>query len=164
MRDVFFKTLMLKGEAGGTITSIEKISAEGGVMQMRIHLSDGDTIDFPVNDVPDTDLINNLIDIALQPIEEHIDAITTPISVLLEAANWTGEAPYIQTVIVEGVQDGDTYEIIGFTPTLDDTNNAAVKESLGFITYGLTDTNSMLFVAVEDKPEVDIPLVLRRVN
>lgn len=164
MRDVTFKTLMLKGEAGGTITSIEKISAEGGVMQMRIHLSDGDTIDFPVNDVPDTDLINNLIEIALQPIEDHIDEITTPLTVTLAAANWTGEAPYIQTVIVEGVQDGDTYEIIGFTPTLDDTNNAAVKESLGFITYGLTDTNSMLFVAVEDKPEVDIPLVLRRVN
>lgn len=164
MRDVYFKTLMLKGEAGGTITSIEKISAEGGVMQMRIHLSDGDSIDFPVNDVPDTDLINNLIETALQPIEDHIDEITTPLNVTLAAANWTGEAPYIQTVIVEGVQDGDTYEIIGFTPSLDDTNNAAVKESLGFITYGLTDTNSMLFVAVEDKPEVDIPLVLRRVN
>jgi hypothetical protein len=156
---------MLKGEAGGTITSIEKISAEGGVMQMRIHLSDGDSIDFPVNDVPDTDLINNLIETALQPIEARIDEITTPpLNVTLAAANWTGAAPYIQTVIVEGVQDGDTYEIIGFTPSLDDTINAAVKESLGFITYGLTDNNSMLFVAVNDKPEVDIPIVLRRVN
>ena len=164
MRDVFLKTLMLKGEAGGTITSIEKISAEGGVMQMRIHLSDGDTIDFPVNDVPDTDLINDLIDTALQPIEEQIEELKTTIEVTLLAANWTGTAPYIQTLIVEGVQNEDIYEIIGFTPTLNDTNNAAVKEALGFITYGLTDTDSMLFVAVEDKPEVDIPLVLRRIN
>lgn len=164
MNGVTFKTLMLKGEAGGTITSIEKISAEGGVMQMRIHLSDGDTIDFPVNDVPDTDLINNLIDTALQPIEDHIDEITTTLEVTLAAADWTGEAPYIQTVLVEGVQDGDEYEIVGFTPTLNDTQNAAVRESLGYITYGLTDNNQMLFVAVNDKPEVDIPIVLRRIN
>ena len=164
MKNIVFRTIMLKGEAGGTITSIEKISASGGVMQMRMHLSDGSEVDFPVNDVPDTELINELIDIALQPVEDHIDEITTPLTFTLAAANWSAQAPYTQTVIAEGVQSGDTYEIIGFTPTLNDTTNAAVKEALGFITYGSTSNDSMTFVAVNDKPEIDIPIVLRRVN
>lgn len=63
-KNLFFKTLMLKGEAGGTITSIEKIASQGGAYVFRIHLSDGSYEDFSVNEVVDNEIVNQLIDAA----------------------------------------------------------------------------------------------------
>ena len=39
MKDLFFKTIMLKGEAGGTIASIEKTSSELNVDTYTITLN-----------------------------------------------------------------------------------------------------------------------------
>lgn len=61
MKNLFIKTLMLKGEAGGTITKIEKIGVEGGSYVFRIHLSDGSTEDFEVDEVIDTEIVEQLI-------------------------------------------------------------------------------------------------------
>ena len=152
MKDIFFKTLMLKGESGGTITSIEKISAEGGVMQMRMTLSDGQVIDFPVNDIPDTDLINNLISEALKLVKNTI-----------LASGWSSSAPYTYDLEVEGVTDQDDYEIIGFEPTGTAETDSAIKEALAYITYGTTSENTITLVAVDNKPTVNIPIVIRKV-
>lgn len=46
--DIIFKTLMLKGEAGGTISSIEKTSTSGVVDTYTITLNDGTTSTFEV--------------------------------------------------------------------------------------------------------------------
>ena len=46
--DIIFKTLMLKGEAGGTISSIEKTSSVGVVDTYTITLNDGNTSTFEV--------------------------------------------------------------------------------------------------------------------
>lgn len=46
--DIIFKTLMLKGEAGGTISSIEKTSSVGDVDTYTITLNDGTTSTFEV--------------------------------------------------------------------------------------------------------------------
>lgn len=46
--DIIFKTLMLKGEAGGTISSIEKTSSVGVVDTYTITLNDGTTTTFEV--------------------------------------------------------------------------------------------------------------------
>lgn len=48
MKDLFFKTIMLKGEAGGTIASIEKTSSELNVDTYTITLNDGETQTFEV--------------------------------------------------------------------------------------------------------------------
>ena len=48
MKDIFFKTIMLKGEAGGTIASIEKTSSELNVDTYTITLNDGTTTTFEV--------------------------------------------------------------------------------------------------------------------
>lgn len=63
--NIFFKTLMLKGEAGGTITSIEKIGVSGGAYVFRIHLSDGSHEDFEVDEVIDNEVVNSLIAAAM---------------------------------------------------------------------------------------------------
>lgn len=156
MKDILFKTVMLKGEAGATITSIEKISAEGGVMQMRIHLSDNTSVDFPVNDVPDTELINQLIDAAIAPLE-------TIIRNTLSVASWSDNSPYTYNITVSGVTDQDNFEIVGFDPTDSADTNNAIKEALGYITYGTTSTNTITLIAFSNKPAVDIPIVLRKV-
>ena len=46
--DIIFKTLMLKGEAGGSISSIEKTSSVGVVDTYTITLNDGNTSTFEV--------------------------------------------------------------------------------------------------------------------
>lgn len=152
MKDIVFKTVMLKGESGGTIESIEKISAEGGVMQMRMTLSDGRVIDFPVTDVPDTDLIESVIKEALALVKET-----------LLVNGWSSSAPYTYNLTVEGVTDQDDYEILGFTPTEDPDDNNLIKEALNYITYGVTSENTITFYAVENKPTIDIPIILRKV-
>lgn len=48
MKNVYFKTIMLKGEAGGTIASIEKTSSELNVDTYTITLNDGTTTTFEV--------------------------------------------------------------------------------------------------------------------
>lgn len=48
MKDIFFKTIMLKGEAGGTIASIEKTSSELNVDTYTITLNDGTQTTFEV--------------------------------------------------------------------------------------------------------------------
>ena len=48
MKDLFFKTIMLKGEAGGTIASIEKTGSALNVDTYTITLNDGETSTFEV--------------------------------------------------------------------------------------------------------------------
>lgn len=48
MKDIFFKTTMLKGEAGNSIVSIEKTSSALNVDTYTITLSDGSTFEFEV--------------------------------------------------------------------------------------------------------------------
>lgn len=152
-KDIFFKTLMLKGEAGGTITSIDKLEAEGGSWIMRVTLSDGSEVDFPVNDAPDAELIKSVIDEALKVIKTTVSS-----------SGWSNTAPYTYTIEAEGVTSLDDYEIIGFIPTNDPATNQSIRDALALITYGTTGTDEITLVATVEKPTVNIPLVLRRVG
>lgn len=55
MKDIVIRTIMLKGEQGGTIVSIDKIAETGSKDILRITLDDGSTVDFDVNNVVDED-------------------------------------------------------------------------------------------------------------
>lgn len=83
--------------------------------------------------------------------------------VTLEAASWSGSAPYTYELTLSGVSSHDNYEIIGFTPTEDDDDNEEIRECLGYITYGITSLNTITFVAVSDVPTIDLPIVIRKV-
>lgn len=48
MKNIFFKTIMLKGEAGGTISRIEKTGTSGAVDTYTIYMNDGTTHTFEV--------------------------------------------------------------------------------------------------------------------
>ena len=62
MKDVLFRTLMLKGEQGGTIVSIEKIGSQGSTDFMRITLDDGSHVDFEVLNTLDDDHVKSIVD------------------------------------------------------------------------------------------------------
>ena len=163
MSDIAFKTIMLKGEKGDSIESIEKISAEGGVMKMRVHVSNGTTYDFDVNDVPDTEAIEQMIAARVDPLESTVEDLTTIERDTLLASGWSSVAPYSYTISVSDVTIQDDYEIVGFDPTGSAADDSAIKEALGFITYGTTGAGTITFYAVDNKPSVDIPIVLRKV-
>lgn len=57
MKDLVFKTVMLKGEAGGTISSIEKTSSSLNVDTYTISLNDGTTQTFEVTNGTSIDSI-----------------------------------------------------------------------------------------------------------
>lgn len=62
MKDILFRTLMLKGDRGGTIVSIEKIGSQGSTDFMRINLDDGTYCDFEVLNTLDDDHVKSIID------------------------------------------------------------------------------------------------------
>ena len=160
MKNLTFRTIMLKGAPGNSIKQIDKISASGGVMQMRITLTDDTTVDFPVNDVPDENLIHNIVALDTQDIRAELAEVTTLISITLLANNWND---YEYTAAITGVTADDNYEIIGFTPTNDIDLDMQIKEQLGYIVYGVCGAGEITFIAGDDVPDVDLPIILRKV-
>lgn len=86
-------------------------------------------------------------------------------SVTITASGWTdtGHGYWHNDVTVSGVTASDNYEIVGFTPSSTITDNATIKTQLEYITYGVTNANYIRFIAIEQVPSVDLPVVLRRV-
>ena len=99
---------------------------------------------------------------ARSDIEEISDKLDT-FEITLEAESWSGSAPYTYAYTKSGVNSNDSFEIIGFTPTNDDSDNETIRECLAYITYGTTSSNTITFVACTDVPTVDLPIVLRKV-
>lgn len=60
-KDILTRLVMLKGESGSVIESIEILSSSGATDIMRITLSDGSTVDFPVTNTLDDDHIKQVL-------------------------------------------------------------------------------------------------------
>lgn len=88
------------------------------------------------------------------------------ISITVPASGWIEDITnhcYYNDVTVSGVSASDNYEIVGFTPSSTVSDNATIKEQLGYITYGVTGANTIKFIVIEQVPTVDLPIVLRKV-
>ena len=84
---------------------------------------------------------------------------TTAVSVTIPASGWTGSGPYTQTVTVAGLTDGRrcmVYPAYG-----DDTAaNLAMKEACGCLSYAKREGQNVTFTCLEDKPAVDIAVIV----
>ena len=84
---------------------------------------------------------------------------TTAVSVTLPASGWAGSGPYTQTVTVAGLADGRrcmVYPAYG-----DDTAaNLSMREACGCLSYTKRDGQNVTFTCLEDKPEVDIAVIV----
>lgn len=99
--------------------------------------------------------------------ENAIETINTNLSVksiAIPSSAWSGSAPYTNTVTVNGIKASDNWEIVGFTPTGNTNSDIAIREALGYIAYGTTAANKITFTCLEDKPTVNLPIVIRKVG
>lgn len=84
---------------------------------------------------------------------------TTAVSVTIPASGWTGSGPYTQTVTVAALTDGRrcmVYPAYG-----DDTAaNLAMREACGCLSYTKREGQNLTFTCLEDKPGVDIAVIV----
>ena len=84
---------------------------------------------------------------------------TVSVSATLTVAGWTGSAPYVQSVTIEGMTDAKkamAYPAYGSdTPT-----NVALKEACGMVSFASRSGSVLTFTCLEDKPTVNIPITV----
>lgn len=84
---------------------------------------------------------------------------TVSVSATLTVAGWTGSAPYVQSVTIEGLTDAKkamAYPVYGS----DTATNVALKEACGMVSFASRSGSVMTFTCLEDKPTVDIPITV----
>lgn len=93
-----------------------------------------------------------------------INALLTPRQVTLPAAGWSAEAPYTQTVPVEGMTETDSpIPGIQYPNDMDEATKKAIDKSAGMLTKLVTVNGGLMAECKFKKPAVDIPLVLKGV-
>ena len=77
----------------------------------------------------------------------------------LSASGWIGSGPYTQTITVPGLMDGRRVMI--YPAYGDDVDaNIAMQESCAAVSYAKRNGRSIVFTCLEDKPDVDINVIL----
>ena len=80
----------------------------------------------------------------------------------LQAANWSGSAPYTQTVNVSGITANDTPMILMGTPsTQNATTYKSTKKAYGMIDRAVTGSGTITFYCYSKKPTVAIPIIVK---
>ena len=85
---------------------------------------------------------------------------TIAVTATLIAAGWVGDsAPFTQTITVEALTDGR--RCVAYPAYGDDTAaNLAMKEACGCVSYSKREGQNITFTCLEDKPAVDISVVV----
>lgn len=118
------------------------------LVDMTEYTQEGDQ--FGANDINDTNKV--------------INALLTPRQVTLPAAGWSAEAPYTQTVPVEGMTEMDSpIPGIQYPNDMDEATKKAIDKSAGMLTKLVTANGGLMAECKFKKPAVDIPLVLKGV-
>lgn len=88
---------------------------------------------------------------------------TSEYTTTLPVASWSSEAPFTQTVSVQGILATDT-PIVDIV--LDSDTSTAISQisSWAFVSKIETSTNSITATCLESKPEVDLPIQLKVVR
>lgn len=104
-------------------------------------------------------------DLVINGNQSVTQAIST-ISVTISASGWTEDTTnnyWYNDVTVSGVTASDNYEIVGFTPSSTFSDNDNIKNQLGCVTYGVTSTDNIRFIASWQCPIINISIILRKV-
>lgn len=92
--------------------------------------------------------------------KDYVDGrATTAVSMTLTAAGWVGSGPYTQTITVAVLTDGRRCRV--YPAYGDDTAaNLAMREACGCLSYSKREGQNVVFTCLEDKPEVDIEVIV----
>lgn len=134
-----------------------KLSLEGGGMRgplnMNFEILSG--IETPKNN--DHAANKEYVDEAKKDAFDHANTDVT--EVVLLAANWTGDGPYVQTVTVPGLKDELRALVFPNYPN-DAAQDAALAEETVKISKCKREGDQMTFTCREDKPTLDIPVIV----
>lgn len=112
-----------------------------------------------LNDLVDSDTVGKLIlQINDKVNREYVD--TTAVSLSIPASGWVGDsAPYTQTIAVDGLTDGRQVEV---HPAYGDDidANLAMRQACGFLSYAKREGQNVTITCLEDKPAVDIAVIV----
>lgn len=125
--------------------------------------ADGILHEFPVYRV----LFDGLDIVALVPLFEAEETLAKRLNETktqketrtLTASSWSASAPYIQTVEVSGLTD-EKFAIVYPDVPEDAANEAAFMEEVGKISSCRRSGNTMTFRCLEEKPGIDIPVIV----
>lgn len=156
--DIIFKTLMLKGEAGGTISSIEKTSSVGDVDTYTITLNDGTTSTFEVTNGSNIDSIEKTATAGL--IDTYTVTLTNGDTSTFEVKN--GEDAQLYELPADAVVGYD-HEPTQVTETsyeryiqLDDVNGISSVKYNGNTLQETNDGRNLFDINLLDKPDITI--------
>lgn len=95
------------------------------------------------------------------------DAATDYSNLVLEvqllADDWSGSAPYSQTVSVSGMNADYNYGPMFAVPTGTQSTDEAAIEALSCISYATTATGSVTFYCYSEKPTSDVTVRAQRI-
>ena len=131
----------------GTNTSGDPVDPEYSKGDIN---ADGIVHDFPLYRV-----VFNGYDFTLQPLFFAGDKY--PFSA--PASGWSDAAPYTQVVSIPGLAGRGKIKVYPLFGN-DNDANIAMKEACGLISYTKRDGNNITFTCLEDKPSVDIDVIL----
>lgn len=80
-----------------------------------------------------------------------------------EAANWSEEAPFTQTLDVEGVKETDSPVPLLVDDSEDESSSKAKKKAYGFISYFDSGAGTITATCKYKKPEADITVIFKGV-
>ena len=89
--------------------------------------------------------------------KKYVDGKTQLFNATLTASGWSANAPYTQTVAVNGVLNTDCPHVGLVTSDNKDTAEAE-EEAWGCVSKGVANDNSITFTCWEDKPEINLNL------
>ena len=89
----------------------------------------------------------------------YVDTVIVPKT--LTASGWVGDsAPYTQTVTLDGLTDGKRARVYPAYGGVNIDTDLAMREACAAVSYAKQDGGNITFVCLEDKPEVDIPVMV----
>lgn len=88
-----------------------------------------------------------------------VGADTKSVSISLPASGWAGSGPYTQTVSVDGLTDGRRVMVHPAYGDDADTN-IAMQAACGCVSYAKRNGSNITFTCLEDKPTVDINVIM----
>lgn len=141
------------GNVNLSASDVGALATSGGTMTGNIAMS-GNKVTELGTPSDNADAANkSYVDTALNGVK------TVSVSATLTVAGWTGSAPYVQSVSIEGMTDAKkamAYPVYGS----DTPANIALKEACGMVSFASRSGSVLTFTCLEDKPTVDIPIAV----
>lgn len=90
---------------------------------------------------------------------EKVFSTDSKLKITIPASGWAGSGPYTYTVKAFGLADRRRFVV--YPAYGDDTAaNLSMREACGYISYTKRDGQNITFTCLEDKPEVDIAVIV----